>query len=519
MVDNGNRNADGFARLDILLSDVIHSHGIGLDSAAGQLYLDERAAAEALGDVEPLQESVRGVQIEATLVLLADDGDGLGVLLAACVVDGQRVTYVDATLRNEVGLVECYGDETGLCGRHGLHCQVSGVLAVLYAQLGGQEHLQVADTLGGLQREGDALNSRSHHGGIVQVDGHVVGLSLGVVGDGADLLLTGVESIAYAVVSGTEGHVRISGRGSVGLHLGAQVVNLRPCYLRAALLAGTTVDGLYAVGLRTDDVVVERSIRSIGVDVPTVLESIRNLRHGLLQIDKVFRRNGHRLHLAVHLSIQLVAQLLRHDVVAVGVAAGQIETDVAPTIARVIVIPATLIEFADDGGSGGSGYLLEGLDGSALEGIEVVHLVLAGIQQEECAGRQRLRGGVVVEGDVAVGQCVFCVILVIISVVLLLGSSRHEVLVIAGNLVGADILATLECDLVAFNSTLHPGLRQVLVDALHVDVVAVEAHLDQRAFIALAGQRVELGLQSCGSLYQRVCNGRERQVPVAIAGP
>ena len=90
---------------------------------------------------------------------------------------------------------------------------------------------------------------------------------------------------------------------------------------------------------------------------------------------------------------------------------------------------------------------------------------------------------------------------------------------IAGNLVGTDVLTRLEDGLVAVDGALDPVVGQVGIETLHVDIVAAEAYLHERAGIAIGSQGIGLGLQSCGCLDEFIGDGLEDHVPVGIARP
>ena len=75
------------------------------------------------------------MEIETSFMNLWCNSDRQGIGLALCLIDGQGITYIDTTFRNQIGLVEFDGDEAWLGRCYGLDSQVGSILVVLDTQL------------------------------------------------------------------------------------------------------------------------------------------------------------------------------------------------------------------------------------------------------------------------------------------------------------------------------------------------------------------------------------------------
>ena len=181
------------------------------------------------------------------------------------------------------------------------------------------------------------------------------------------------------------------------------------------LLAASTVDGLNAESLRTDDVI----INIIGGDVPVVGVAVGDFGHrGLLLFFVVIPRQRQGLNHAVDLRIELIRELLGQDKVALGVGARNLKFNSTPAIAVKIIIPASLRE-VHFGRSRCGSHLDELCHLGVFEAVEVTDSFLAGIEQEWRTLGQGLGGSIVGELDVGICKDIDILVLLVPVVPLL----------------------------------------------------------------------------------------------------
>ena len=173
------------------------------------------------------------------------------------------------------------------------------------------------------------------------------------------------------------------------------------------LLALSAVDGLHAVSLRTNDIVIGIVVGILRHDVPVVGVSIGYLGHAILLKVHVVVGVQHQGHLlTIDAYPELVGELVGQDIIAVLVITILIELDDAPAEAHGVAVVAFLVERDVTGSHGRGCHLDERLDDAVLVDISIADLLPSGIHHKEVGASESLGGSIVIESDVLITKVV-----------------------------------------------------------------------------------------------------------------